>query len=75
LPLSLRGWYEDVGRVNLAGQWPDIEYKYTDPLVVDAPLDYLRSEYLQWFEDRDTDCRVPRSRNRRTESRIALLDQ
>ncbi|MEO5899503.1 MAG: hypothetical protein ABIR68_05140 [Ilumatobacteraceae bacterium] len=54
LPLALRGWIELVGRVNLVGSFPDEVYAYSDPLVVDAPLDYVLSEYEQWEQDRGT---------------------
>lgn len=41
LPTSLRCWYEEVGRVNLVGQHPDWNFEYHDPLVVDAPVDFV----------------------------------
>ncbi len=37
LPISLRCWYEEVGRVNFVGHHPDWSFEYHDPLVVDAP--------------------------------------
>jgi hypothetical protein len=54
LPLSLRAWYEHVGNVNLAGANPAWQYELTDPLVVDAPLDYVRSEFDDWLSSRST---------------------
>jgi hypothetical protein len=51
LPLSLRLWYEQVGSVNFMGEHPDWEYEYTDPLVVEAPLDYVYSSYEDWRAD------------------------
>jgi hypothetical protein len=48
LPLSLRCWYEEVGQVNLVGSHPDWHYDYADPLVVEAPVDYVLSEYENW---------------------------
>ena len=55
MPMALRGWYELVGRVNLVGSFPDWGYDYTDPLVVDAPVDYVLSEYDAWEHDRGTE--------------------
>ncbi|MEW6153989.1 MAG: hypothetical protein AB1673_08395 [Actinomycetota bacterium] len=45
LPLALRSWYEEVGRVNFVGRHPQWGYEYHDPLVVDAPVDFVLSEY------------------------------
>jgi hypothetical protein len=55
LPMALRGWYEEVGRVNLAGRHPRWEYEYHDPLVVDAPVDFVLTEYDAWEEVRGTE--------------------
>ena len=57
LPLSLRAWFEQVGQVNLNGSHPDwtVEYPFPDPLVVEAPVDYVRSEYEAWSSDRGTE--------------------
>ena len=55
LPLALRAWYEEVGRVNLVGSHPEWEYAYDDALVVDAPIDYVSSEYELWEADRGTE--------------------
>ncbi len=51
IPLSLRAWYEEVGQVDLVGRHPGWDYELTDPLVVDAPIDHVLSE----FEDRGTE--------------------
>lgn len=55
LPTSLRCWYEEVGRVNLVGHHPDWDFEYHDALVVDAPVDFVLSEYEAWREDRGTE--------------------
>lgn len=55
LPLALRCWYEEVGQVDLTGTHPDWGFAYTDPLVVEAPLDYVRSQYAEWEADRGTE--------------------
>ena len=55
LPLSLRSWYEEVGQVNLVGRNPRWGYELADPLVVDAPIEFVQSEYDQWSEDRGTE--------------------
>ena len=55
LPLSLHCWYEVVGQVNLVGSNPDWQYELTDPLVVNAPLEFVDSEYDAWLEDRGTE--------------------
>jgi hypothetical protein len=55
LPLSLRCWYEEVGHVDLTGHQPDWDIEYLDPLVVDAPIDFVLSEYDMWLEDRGTE--------------------
>ena len=55
MPMALRSWYELVGRVNLVGSFPDWDYDYTDALVVDAPVDYVLSEYDAWEHDRGTE--------------------
>src|SRR3954454_9524883 len=44
LPLGLRIWFEEVGHVNLNGTRPEWSFDYPDPLVVDAPVEYIRSE-------------------------------
>ena len=54
LPLALRSWFEEVGQVNLNGRHPAWTFEYPDPLVVEAPIDYIRSEYEQWSEARGT---------------------
>jgi len=54
LPLALRAWFEEVGQVNLNGRHPAWSFEYPDPLVVEAPIDYIRSEYEQWSEARGT---------------------
>jgi hypothetical protein len=55
LPLSLRTWFEEVGQVNLNGVHPEWAFEYPDPLVVDAPVEYIRSEYEAWLADRGTE--------------------
>lgn len=55
LPLALRGWYQEVGMVSLVGRHPQWAYEYHDPLVVDAPIDFVLSEYAEWDEDRGTE--------------------
>lgn len=54
LQLSLRAWYEHVGRLSLIGRHPAWNYDYSDPLVVDAPVDYVLSEFGNWQTDRGT---------------------
>ncbi len=55
LPLTWRWWSEEVGRLNLMGSHPDWERDYPDPLVVDAPPDYIDREIDDWEEDRGTE--------------------
>lgn len=55
LPLSLRCWYEEVGQVNLTGEHPDWSHQFPDPLVVEAPVDYLLLEHETWAADRGTE--------------------
>jgi hypothetical protein len=52
LPLALRCWFEEVGQVNLLGRNTTWNFDLTDPLVVEAPADYIESEYQLWLEDR-----------------------
>jgi hypothetical protein len=54
-PLALRAWFEVVGNVNLNGRHSAWSFEYPDPLVVDAPVDYIRSEFEAWAEDRGTE--------------------
>lgn len=54
LPLSLRAWFEEVGQVNLNGNHPQWTFEYPDPLVIDAPVEYIKSEYEAWSRDRGT---------------------
>ena len=54
LPLSLRAWYEEVGRVNLVGTHDDWKLEFTDALVVDAPISFVLSEHDQWADDQGT---------------------
>lgn len=54
LPLAWRWWSEEVGRVSLTGHHPDWRCDYTDPLVVDAPPEYVESELEQWEQDRES---------------------
>jgi hypothetical protein len=61
MPLALRGWYEQVGRVDLTGTFPDRrhrkyrEYRYPDPLVVDAPIEFVLAERVDWEMERGTE--------------------
>ncbi len=55
LPLTWRWWSEEVGRLNLMGSHPEWECDYPDPLVVDAPPDYIDGEIDAWEEDRGTE--------------------
>jgi hypothetical protein len=55
LPLALRAWFEEVGNVNLNGSHPEWTFEYPDPLVVDAPVEYIRSEFEAWSHDRGTE--------------------
>jgi hypothetical protein len=55
LPLALRIWFEEVGQVNLNGTHPEWNFDYPDPLVVDAPVEFIRSEYEAWTADRGTE--------------------
>lgn len=55
LPISLRCWYEEVGRVNLVGHHPGWNFEYHDPIVVDAPVDFVLAEYGAWQEGRGTE--------------------
>jgi hypothetical protein len=54
IPLALRCWYEQVGRVNFVGEHPGWDYDSPDPLVVDAPVDFVLSEYADWQADKGT---------------------
>lgn len=54
LPLALRAWYEQVGQVNLVGAHPAWPNDELDPLVVDAPIEFIRSEFHEWQEVRGT---------------------
>jgi hypothetical protein len=56
LPVALRAWFEEVGQVNLNGSHQDWAFEYADPLVVDAPTEYIRSEYEHWSAYRGTEC-------------------
>jgi hypothetical protein len=55
MPLSLRVFFEQVGLVNLNGTHPEWTFDYPDPLVIEAPIDYIRSEFEEWSEDRYTE--------------------
>ncbi len=41
--------------MNLVGHHPDWDFEYHDALVVDAPVDFVLSEYEAWREDRGTE--------------------
>jgi hypothetical protein len=55
LPLALRIWFEEVGRVDLNGAHGEWRFEYPDPLVVDAPVEYIRSEHAEWAAARGTE--------------------
>ena len=55
LPLTWRWWSEEVGRVNPMGNHLDWNCDYPDPLVVDAPPDYVDGEIDVWEEDSGTE--------------------
>lgn len=55
IPQSLRRWYLEVGEVNLMGVPPAGWCSYPDPLVVQAPLAFLRGERDAWESDRGTE--------------------
>jgi len=55
LPLALRVWLEEVGQVNFVGAHPGWKFEYLDQLVVEAPVDYILSEYEAWDHDRGTE--------------------
>ena len=55
LPMALRGWFEEVGNVNLNGRHPAWSFAYPDPLVVEAPVDFIRSEFEAWSHDLGTE--------------------
>lgn len=55
LPLSLRSWYLEVGEVNLMGSPPAGWCDCPDPLVVQAPVDYVHGERDAWETDRGTE--------------------
>jgi hypothetical protein len=55
MPLALRAWFEEVGQVDLNGTHPEWSFEYPDPLVVQAPVEFIRSEYEEWSFDRVTE--------------------
>jgi len=55
LPLAVRAWYEHVGQVDLTGSHPDWDFEYTDPLVLNTPLDYLAGEFEIWEAEQGTE--------------------
>ncbi|AHH95587.1 hypothetical protein GCM10010174_78510 [Kutzneria viridogrisea] len=55
IPLALRCWYEEVGRVDLTGGHPDWELELTDALVVDAPIEFVLDDRADWESDRGTE--------------------
>jgi len=54
LPNSFRWWSEEVGVVNLMGACEQIP-AYADPLVVEAPTDYLLGQAHVWRKDQGTE--------------------
>jgi hypothetical protein len=55
MPLALRVFFEEVGQVNLVGGHPGWDFDYLDQLVVEAPVDFILSEFEDWDHDRGTD--------------------
>ncbi len=55
MPLALRAFFEQVGRVDLVGRHPGWSFEYLDQLVVDAPPDFVLSEHEAWDHDRDSE--------------------
>lgn len=55
LPATLRAWYLEVGEVNLMGRPPEGWCPYPDPLVVQAPVNYVLGEREAWELDRGTE--------------------
>lgn len=55
LPLSIRCWWEEVGQVDLVGRHPLWGHDLTDPLVVNAPIEFVISEHDGWLHDRGTE--------------------
>lgn len=55
LPLALRMWFEEVGQVNFVGSHPRWAFDYPDPLVVEAPIDYILSEHQEWIDGKGTE--------------------
>lgn len=55
LPLALRAWCQEVGRVNLLGRHPGRSAECADALAVDVPLDHLHAEFQVWQGDRGTE--------------------
>jgi hypothetical protein len=55
LPLALRIWFEEIGQVNFVGSHPGWAFDYPDPLVVYAPIDYIRSEHQEWIDSKGTE--------------------
>ena len=54
MPIALRAWFEIVGNVDLTGSHPAWSFEYADPLVVNAPSEYVLSEHEAWSMDRGT---------------------
>ena len=55
MPLSLRVWFEEVGMVSLNGRHEGWSFDYPDPLVVDAPTDFIASEHDVWQDELGTE--------------------
>jgi hypothetical protein len=52
LPLALRAFFESVGGVDLTGTHPRLGAPLSRPVVVDAPPEYILSEYEWQNEER-----------------------
>lgn len=55
LPLALRAFYQHVGQVDLVGHHPDRTFVLTDPLVINAPPDWVLDQHQEWLQDRGTE--------------------
>lgn len=55
MPLALRLWFEEIGEVDLVGRHPAWDFDYPDPLVVQAPVGYVLSEFEEFEHDRGTE--------------------
>lgn len=51
LPLSVRCWYEQVGMVDLSGSQPEWRFDYMDPLIFEAPVEWVVSDHAERHGD------------------------